>query len=312
MNFSLLRGWLPPSLAISRRVIPVTGKHSHNWQIHCAVSALPSPYLGQQWGEEHHTLLTSGSRKRLWVNQSDSDPLPWHSLCSTVSFGIRQAVWMGCHRHQETAGKKVKSETEKAVIGSGLSCIHVVWGRQLMLHFRWQWMLHLAMDALTFLLRTCVCSQWRFNRFFSPWSCVQIFICDCTSQDTDLSQNSFALRTLLYLFFMNGMEGKKMIINPSHLLLEWTTLGLVPALYTQRQLFEHQHSHSYLKLFWSQNTNKLLAVAQVPGTSLRRWTFCLTLRSTVWQLSCRVARGTCSSSTRLGSSTLQNHHCCPG
>lgn len=159
----LLRGWLRPSLAISRRVIPVTGRHNQNWQyiVLCPPQILTS-------GSSEERSFTPCCRKHPWVNRSDTNPLPWRSLCRTVSFGIRQAVWMGCHRRQETSGKKVKSEIEKAVISSGLSCLHVVWERQLMLHFRWRWMLHLAVDALTFLLRACVCSQWRSKRYFGP------------------------------------------------------------------------------------------------------------------------------------------------
>lgn len=46
--------------------------------------------------------------------------------CRAVSFSISLAVWMGCHRHWDTSGKKVKPGTEKAVIRSGLHCMHVV------------------------------------------------------------------------------------------------------------------------------------------------------------------------------------------
>lgn len=105
------------------------------------------------------TLPVPGCRKAVWLTWCDTAPLPRHSLCGMVSLAIRQAVWMGCHRHWEIS-KKVKSETEKEVMSYGPTCINVVWERLLILCFRWCWHTEdQAMDMLTFLLRTDVCSQ---------------------------------------------------------------------------------------------------------------------------------------------------------
>lgn len=79
VKFSLLGGWLPPSLAISRRVIPVAGRHSHNWQIYCAVPAPPPkslPWAAMRSGASH----PAGS----WLQKAPMGKSKWRWSSATA------------------------------------------------------------------------------------------------------------------------------------------------------------------------------------------------------------------------------------
>lgn len=117
-------------------------------------------------------------------------PLAPHSLQGLPevlgNLGKESQVW---NRRQQSAPR--------------LSCIHEVWGRQLLLQFRWRLMLHLAIDVITFLPRAYVCSHWRFNRYFSLVN---------ASFVTPLPKIQPSSKTLLYwvpLHFFFSMKGKR-------------------------------------------------------------------------------------------------------
>lgn len=91
--FSFLRDDFPQPLVFSKRVIPVVGRHRHNCQIHCAVSPAKTLTSGNRGGKPH-ILLMPGYRKHVWLNLSDTAPLPWHSLCREVS--LASGKQFGC------------------------------------------------------------------------------------------------------------------------------------------------------------------------------------------------------------------------
>jgi len=168
VTFSLLCQRLPPGLLLSAAVHFQLLAGAATTVKYIVLCHWQNPYRRHQRGT--HTLPMPGCRQAVWLTWCDIAPLPRRSLCRTVSLAIRQAVWMGCHRLWETS-KKVKSETEKEVMSSGSACINMVWRRWLTLYFRWCWYTEArAMLVLTFLLRTDVCHQWRFNGYSSPWS----------------------------------------------------------------------------------------------------------------------------------------------
>lgn len=131
--FSLLRGDFPQPLVFSKRVN--SSCRQAQTQLANTLCCVPcqNPYLRQQRRQASHPADA-------WLQKACVIKLKWHSSSAMALplqrgvLGFRQAVWMCCHRHWGTSEKKVKSETEKAVIISGL--VHLVSWRWLTLHFR--------------------------------------------------------------------------------------------------------------------------------------------------------------------------------